>query len=493
MKSEDVADRAKAGTLPRDPADESTRVRPLRAVQPGERDPASQAERALVGALVWAGRYEPPQHRAKLVETTVESRMFRAPPLGAAFAACLSLEAAGAPTEPIAVASEARRAGASLDGQVLDRLSAEADAPTPEKLAGWAREIRTGWLWRQLGEAGRSVSVDASAPRGTPAEAIEAARLRLEELAREASTAGHIVSVADAARQLQVAMQTNTVAFSTGFDAIDDATGGLRPRETSIVAARTSVGKSALAAQIARNMITLRPEFGCLYVSLEMGAESFSGRLIAADAGIRARKIRRPGEMSPHEWTLYTASMIALHQTDLHFVDSTTQTLASVQARAAELVAKLHAKGKRLALVVIDHIGLVKPSSELLKNANRQQQVAETSRGLRYLAERFDCHVIGCAQIGREAEKNVKGSEIPKLWQISESGTIENDADATFILHRERDGNGLFVKDKPPALVMAKARHDAVVPMLLSFDPTHVRFGNHLDATTFYDHYGAKR
>lgn len=489
----DIADRVKAGTFPADPATETTAVRPMIAKR-GERDPALAAERALVASILWSGKYEPVAHRAKLVDTVVEPKMFRTQALGVLFAAAVALETLGSPTEPVAVASEARRAGATVDAAEAERLVGEATAPTPEKLLGWARVIRTGWVWRELAEVQRKTLADTMGQVGSPDEVMVRIREEVERLSGTTSSTQHTISALEATRSFAKAINGQARPFQTGFSAIDDATAGLRPRETSILAARTSVGKSSLAAQIARNMVTLRPDCACLYVSLEMSAMSFVARLIAEAAGIHASKMRRVWTLTSYDQQLYAASAEAFTKLEMHFVDSTSQTLVSIQSAARELGAALRARGKRLAMIVIDHIGLVKPSSELLKRANKEQQVAETSRGLRFLAETFDCHVMALAQIGREAEKNRRFGDMPRLHHLRDSDTIANDADTTFILHREREEKtGMFTDDKPPALAIAKARHDATAVLLLSFEPRFVRFANYAGDLTFWDYYGRSK
>jgi len=149
---------------------------------------------------------------------------------------------------------------------------------------------------------------------------------------------------------------------------------------------------------------------------------------------------------------------------------TTSLTLASVFKAAREAQRRAKKVGKRVKLVVVDHIGLVK-TSELLKKAPRQLQVAETSRGLRFIATEIGCHVMALAQIHRDAERQKTTDSMPKLWHLRESGDLEQDADQIFIMHRPRDTtSGLLKNDMPTAFALAKGRMDEAAVNLIGFE-----------------------
>ena len=173
---------------------------------------------------------------------------------------------------------------------------------------------------------------------------------------------------------------------------------------------------------------------------------------------------------------VFATAMNKLAEVGLFFADSPSQTMAAIYATAQDRKRILAREGKRLGLVVVDHLGLVKPSAEALRRASREQQVAETSRALRFLASEIGCHVIGIAQLHRDAEKQGPGS-MPKLHHLRESGSIEQDADLVLILHRERDQKtGMFVPNVPAHLAVAKGRLDETSTHLLQYEPHRARF-----------------
>ena len=204
---------------------------------------------------------------------------------------------------------------------------------------------------------------------------------------------------------------------------------------------------------------------------MEMPHTSFTTKILASRTpGLTVAAMRRK-VFNGNQLKDLEATVKAVKDLELHFTVSMTQTLASVFAAANERQRVLKKAGKRLVLVIIDHIGLVKASNELLKRATRQQQVAETSRGLRWIASELGCHVMALAQIHRDAERQKVGEAIPKLHHLREAGDIEQDADQIFLLHRPRDpATGLFVSGKPAALVLAKSRLDEeTLGMLVDF------------------------
>ena len=188
-----------------------------------------------------------------------------------------------------------------------------------------------------------------------------------------------------------------------------------------------------------------------------------------------ASKIRR-GTLSSDESSRIFAEVEKLYRMPLYFLDKQQQSMMTIYAGATKLAAKLARDGKKLALIVVDHIGLVMPSSNASAKRNREQEVAEASRGLRFLASEFHCHVFGLAQIGRDAAKRKGTDSMPQLHELRESGSLENDADNVLILHREFDAHNMPVPNVPAKLAVAKSRNDKRDFMLLRFEPEFVRF-----------------
>lgn len=498
MKPPDDNERAQRGTLPSDPAADTERAR-LRVVKPDERvrtgEPAAiEAEDALVGSLLWAGAFQPQTLRSSAVVDILENGTpFYQTSRRDIYDAILACAAAKQEHDPVAVLAQLVHVGrdrgaGGRDG--LDRLVELASTVNERQARVYASAIRDAWVRRTIIADARRLTEDARNPKTSTADLVERFRKATADNANRTGTNALSVSINESATQLFTILSTGVDrSMPTGFIALDDAiNGGLRPPEVSMLAARSSVGKSVMAAQIAEHIVTADPSRVVLYVTLEMRHIMFTARLLAARSGVPMSHFRR-NVLNPSQWTAVTSAVREIAGKGLHFVDSPSQTLASIFASASQLSRKVSSEGKKLAMVVIDHVGLVKPSAEALKRSNREQQVAETSRGLRFIATELDCHVMGICHISRDGEKE-SGGRMPQARHLRESDALLNDSDLVLILHRERDVNtGIMRTDKPAALAIAKARLDDTAIMLLGCDGSRARFSNWTKGG-FSDYYG---
>jgi len=497
-KPRDEADRLRDGDLSADPLSDAERAH-LRVVHPGEKrapaEPADlAAERALLGALLWAGRNQPDTLRVSSVVDLLENgEPFYERGHGSIYEAIRACHEAKAEHDPVAVHAALVKTGRdrSVGGMdALEQLVGEASTVSERQARIYAEAVRKAWAKRVAIREFRTIAQDAASPKADLAQLVERAQSTITTLAQRSASTAASVSIRESAQVFMRKLEKrDNPAIATGLHELDEAlNGGLRPGEVTVLAARTNVGKSILSAQIAEHMVTANPEIGALYVTLEMPHDSFTARLIASRSGVPLSNLRR-ATLNPSQWQQVTSAVAELAQKGLYFADSPAQTMASIYATALERSRILAREGKRLGLVVIDHLGLVKPSAEALKKANREGQVAETSRAQRYLAAQLQCHVIGIAQIGRAAEqKGVEG--MPKLHHLRESGAIEQDADLVLILHRQRDPRSGKFLDKPPALAIAKGRMDESAVMLLGYDGARARFSDFTGPETFEDVYG---
>jgi replicative DNA helicase len=493
----DDNDKAQAGTLPADPFADTKRTQ-LRAVKPGEaRTPPEPcdvpAERALLGAMLWAAQNAPERLRVRAVTDILDTGTpFYIKAHGDIYDAMRACLEEKAEHDTVAVHAALVRAGTdrSVGGMsTLQALQDQASTVSENQARVYAEKIRDAWARRMVIAEARALAEDAKAGK-LPTETLIAQAQALTKAAAERSAQrASFVWLKDSVESLasRVLAGEKNPAISTGLSTIDDMlNGGLRPREVSVLAARLNVGKSLLAAQIAEHMVTDNEKYGVLYVTLEMPHEMFTARLLAAKSGVALGNVRRMVFNQTQMQDFMLAAQKAIPKR-LAFADSPTQTLAAVYATASAVSRSLAREGRMLAMVVIDHIGLVKPSAEALKKANREQQVAETSRGQRLIANELGCHVMGIAQIGREAEKQSPGA-MPRVHQLRESDGIGQDADTVLILHRERDKTTGIFCDKPPALALAKGRMDETGIILLELD-RRGRFSNYTGTDAFGDLY----
>ena len=224
--------------------------------------------------------------------------------------------------------------------------------------------------------------------------------------------------------------------FPTQYPALDKITGGLQPTDLIILGARPSVGKAAFALNIAQRVAKQGKTVGIF--SLEMSAEQILLRILSNESQLTTNKIKAMNFASlqdgfftkgSDEYNL-NAAIEMVRKEKLMIDDTAALKLIDIQSKAR----KLKAKHPDLALIVIDYIGLITSPSKG-NQGNRQQEVAEISRGLKFLAKDLQVPVLALSQVSREVDKHPEKG--PGLSDIRDSGAIEQDADQVMFLYRK--------------------------------------------------------
>ncbi|MCS7238917.1 MAG: replicative DNA helicase [Thermoguttaceae bacterium] len=214
--------------------------------------------------------------------------------------------------------------------------------------------------------------------------------------------------------------------LATGFRDLDDLTGGLHESELIILAARPSMGKTALATNIAE-YVTLELNVPCLFVSLEMARRELAQRMLCSLGKIDGKKFRS-GFISSAEREKLVRASNQLAQAPLFIDDTPSRTVSEIAACARRLKRKCG-----LGLVVIDYLQLIEPDNP---QDPRQEQVARITRRLKAMARELQTPVLCLAQLNRQVEQGREGHR-PRLSHLRESGAIEQDADVVMFVHRE--------------------------------------------------------
>jgi len=213
--------------------------------------------------------------------------------------------------------------------------------------------------------------------------------------------------------------------LESGFVDYDRLTGGLQNAELVILAARPSMGKSALAMNIAEHVV-LEQKVPVLFVSLEMSAIELGDRLLCSVAQIDGNRLRN-GTITQDERKTLVQKAAQLSQSPLYIDDSPSRTMTEIAANARRLKRR-----EGLGLVVIDYLQLIDPDNS---RDPRQEQVAKIARRLKGLARELDLPVLCLAQLNRQVEATRDNK--PQLSHLRESGAIEQDADVVMFVHRE--------------------------------------------------------
>jgi replicative DNA helicase len=295
----------------------------------------------------------------------------------------------------------------------------------------YARIVADKAMLRSLILAGTDILHDAYDPTSDTRDLLGKAEERIFGIL-ESRGRGEVSPISDvlqdAMDRLDSRMEHHHAfgGLETGFDDLDQITGGLQDSELTILAARPSMGKTALAMNIAEHVVTQlrRP---VLFVSLEMSALELADRLLCSAAEVNGHRLRN-GTIGHEERQKLVQTSVELSKAPLYIDDSPSRTMTEIGANARRLKRR-----DNLALVVIDYLQLIEPDNP---KDPRQEQVARIARRLKGLARELNVPVLCLAQLNRQVDVG-GGMHRPQLSHLRESGAIEQDADVVMFIHRE--------------------------------------------------------
>ncbi len=259
----------------------------------------------------------------------------------------------------------------------------------------------------------------------------------------------------------------------TGFKKLDEMTSGLQGGDLVIIGARPSVGKTALALNMAQHLAIGLHQPVAIF-SLEMSKEQLALRLLCSEARVSSHKVRT-GYLSQEEWPPLVNAAGLLHDAPLYIDDSAGSSPLEIRAKARRLKAEVD-----IRLVVVDYLQLMRGSSSRVEN--RQQEIAEISRSLKALAKELNVPVVALSQLSRVSEQRGENSR-PILSDLRESGAIEQDADVVMFLHRDKaafqpgeSGEAGTLETSPTELIVAKQRNGPIGSVKLMFLRSYTKF-----------------
>ena len=257
---------------------------------------------------------------------------------------------------------------------------------------------------------------------------------------------------------------------STGFVEFDRMTSGMHPSEMIVIAARPSMGKTALAMNVAEH-VAINEKLAVGVFSLEMSSQQLVQRLLCSRARVNLQKVR-DGFLSERDFPSLTAAASKLAEAKIFIDDSASLTILELRAKARRLKAQ-----QDVQLIIVDYLQLLRSTSRRAQD-NRQLEISEISAGLKGLAKELKIPLIVVAQLNRQPEQRTGGK--PRLSDLRESGSIEQDADLVGLLVRpeiyEEDEEARAEKAGEAELIIAKQRNGPVGEIPLTFLKEFTRF-----------------
>jgi len=463
-----------------------------------------EAEQGVLGALLIDNR------TWERVGDMLKSEHFFAPPHQRIFKAIQTLIDRGQTASPVTLKSYFEK-DADLDqvGGAAYLADLAAGVITVLNIEDYARAIYDLFLRRELISFGNDVVNDSfdHTLEHDAQDTIESAEARLFSLAESGTGQQEFVTLRDS---IKIAIELAEVAYNnkgsvtgvtTGLKDVDEKLGGLHKSDLLILAGRPSMGKTALATNMAFNAAKAYAASGgkegavVAFFSLEMSHDQLTTRILAEQSGVSGDSLRK-GNMSEAQFRDFAQAAHRLSQIPLYIDDTPALSIGAVRTRSRRLKRK-----HGLGLIVVDYLQLLRGTGTKQSESNRVLEISEITRGLKALAKELQVPVLALSQLSRAVEQ--REDKRPMLSDLRESGSIEQDADVVMFVYREeyylsrevpaqRDNETIDKFNERYASwaqrlqdsanvaenIVAKQRHGPIGIVKLFFDPNLTRFAD---------------
>jgi len=429
---------------------------------------SAEAERAILGAIVLDNA---------LITQAIEllkPEDFYVPSHRRIFTSMIALFERGSEINPILIAEELKRDGSVESVGGLTFISnLTYGLPHFANIAHYAKIVRDKSMLRQLVKVCNKVTSEALEEEDEAEIILDHAEQAIFALADARTRQGfaHVKPIADAMLervQEMAGRPAMLTGLTTGFNDLDAMTSGLQPADLIVVAARPSMGKTALCLTLAQNA-AIQAQAVVGIFSLEMSKESLVMRMLSSEGRVDAHRFRS-GFLSRDEWARLAGALGTLAETRIFIDDSPGITVLEMRAKSRRLAAEQ----KKLDLIIVDYLQLMSGSAR--RTESRQQEVSQISRELKALAKELNVPVIALSQLSRAPENRT--DHRPQLADLRESGAIEQDADVVAFIYREEQYNRTEENAGIAEIIVAKQRNGPTGMARLAFLKEFTRFEN---------------
>ena len=344
--------------------------------------------------------------------------------------------------------------------------------PSAANILAYAEIVREKSVLRQLIDAGTEITGDGYQPEGrSTQEILEGAEQKVFRIA-EAGARGRknfvpmraAVKEAFAILHQRYESKGSVTGLATGFGDLDELTAGLQPSDLIILAARPSMGKTALAVNIAE-YAAIKAKKAVAIFSMEMSASQLAFRLISSLGRINQQHLRT-GDIQEEEWPRVTSAITLLSDAKIFIDDTPALSPAELRARARRLK-----REHDLGLIVIDYLQLMAVPGN---KENRATEISEISRSLKAMAKEMNIPVIALSQLNRSLEQRT--DKRPVMADLRESGAIEQDADVIVFIYRDEYYNPESPDKGQAEIIIGKQRNGPTGTIKLTFLGQYTKF-----------------
>jgi len=433
---------------------------------------SAEAEQAALGAMILS-----PDAALQAAEY-LEDWMFYREAHRRLFRIMSALAKRSEAIDPITLKTEVERRGELEAVGGVDYLFYLADVvPTAANFEYHAKIVRDKALLRRLIEVGTEIVQEAWDGKRLAAEVLDAAERRIFQIAEHRSTEGFerlkklLWPTMERIESLHGAGQTVT-GVASGFKDLDERTAGFQRADLIIVAARPSMGKTALCLNVAQHA-AIEGNVPVAIFSLEMSKEAIVQRMLTSEARVDAHRLRS-GTLRDADYKLLASAAGLLSSAPIWIDDSAAMTPLELRSKARRIKQE-----QNVGLVIVDYLQLMR-EPELAEN--RVQEISAISRALKALAKELDTPVIALSQLSRAPEQRGGESRRPQLSDLRESGAIEQDADVVIFIYRPE----MYAKPEDrdevagqAEIIIGKQRNGPTGTVKLYFHSQYTRFDNY--------------
>ena len=391
---------------------------------------------------------------------------------GTVYRTCLALYQQGEPVDAITLvdALEERGELEQVGGRArIHELAALV--PATANAAHYARIVREMATLRGLVRAGAEIVRLGQDRPGETTDLVDRAEQIVFDLAQQRVTSdfSHIEGLLKESFERIMHLYeagVDVTGIPTGFKELDKLTSGFQPGNLVIIAARPSMGKSALALQMAQNL-AVRAEIPVALFTLEMSKSEVTQRMMCSEARVESQSLRT-GKLKPEDWPRLTAACDKLMKAPIWVDDTGSITMMEIRSKAR----RLKSREPKLGLIIVDYLQLMTSGGNA---ENRVQEVSQISRQLKVLARDLEVPIVALSQLSRAVEQ--RHDKRPILSDLRESGSIEQDADLVGFVYRDEYYNGEESESQGIAeLILAKHRNGPTDTVKLSFLKRYAKF-----------------
>jgi replicative DNA helicase len=393
------------------------------------------------------------------------------------YLAIQALVNASRPADVITVYEHLQSIGKAEEVGGLGYLNSLAQyVPSASNIRRYAEIVRERSILRKLVTASDEIATNAFNTQGKPVpQILDEAEQKIFQIGEEGSRLKQGFQSMD---QLAVILldRVNQMADSpnditgvpSGFVDFDKMTSGMQAGDLIVLAARPSMGKTALAINIAEH-VALNEGLPVAVFSMEMGASQLAIRIVGSIGRIDQQRLRT-GKLNQEEWPRLTEAMEKLRNVSLHIDETPSLTPMELRANARRLARTC---GK-LGLIVVDYLQLMSGNTSSSNGDNRATEIGEISRGLKMLAKELQCPVIALSQLNRSVE--TRTDKRPMMSDLRESGAIEQDADVIMFIYRDDYYNKDSKEPGVAEIIIGKHRNGPTGTVKLAFLKPITRF-----------------